>query len=110
MYNLKGIFPKIRNERCDYKMEAQAQSQALQQLLPLIIIFAIFYFILIRPQQQKQKEHTSMLQSLKKGDKVITIGGIHGIIRDIKGDTLTLEIAKDVMINATRSAIGMKRE
>ncbi|GAB4116734.1 MAG: hypothetical protein Kow00103_12740 [Candidatus Caldatribacteriota bacterium] len=84
--------------------------EALQQFLPLIIIFAIFYFILIRPQQQKQKQHKLMLDSLQKGDKVITIGGIYGIVRDIKGDTLTLEIAKDVMINTTRSAIGVKRE
>ncbi len=84
--------------------------EALQQFLPLIIIFAIFYFILIRPQQQRQKQHKSMLDSLQKGDKVITIGGIYGIVRDIKGDTLTLEIAKDVMINTTRNAIGVKRE
>jgi preprotein translocase subunit YajC len=84
--------------------------QAIQQFLPLIIIFAIFYFILIRPQQQKQKKHKSMLDSLQKGDKIITIGGLYGIIREIKGDVLTVEIAKDVVINATRSAIGVKRE
>jgi preprotein translocase subunit YajC len=84
--------------------------QSIQQFLPLIIIFAIFYFILIRPQQQKQKKHKSMLDSLKNGDKVITIGGLYGIIREIKGDVLTLEIAKDVVINASRSAIGVKRE
>jgi len=84
--------------------------QAIQQFLPLIIIFAIFYFILILPQQQKQKKHKSMLDSLQNGDKVITIGGLYGIIREIKGDVLTLEIAKDVVINATRSAIGVKRE
>lgn len=82
----------------------------LQQFLPLIIIFAIFYFILIRPQQQKQKKHKLMLDSLQKGDKIITIGGVYGIIRDIKGDVLTLEIAKDVIINTTRNAIGVKRE
>jgi len=84
--------------------------QSIQQFLPLIIIFAIFYFILIRPQQQKQKKHKSMLDSLKNGDKVITIGGLYGIIREIKGDVLTLEIAKDVVINTSRSAIGVKRE
>jgi preprotein translocase subunit YajC len=84
--------------------------QAIQQFLPLIIIFAIFYFILIRPQQQKQKKHKSMLDSLQKGDKVITIGGLYGIVREIKGDVITLEIAKDVLINATRSAVGIKRE
>jgi len=84
--------------------------EALQQFLPLIIIFGIFYFILIRPQQQKQKKHKSMLESLEKGDKVITIGGFYGIIKEIKKDSLTLEIAKDVFVNATRNAIGQKRE
>jgi len=83
--------------------------EALQQFLPLIVIFAIFYFILIRPQQQKQKKHKAMLGSMQKGDKVVTIGGIYGIIKEIKNDTLTLEIAKDVFINTTRNAIGQKR-
>ncbi|MBN2395853.1 MAG: preprotein translocase subunit YajC [Candidatus Atribacteria bacterium] len=85
-------------------------SQSIQQFLPLIIMFAIFYFILIRPQQQKQKKHKEMLDSLKIGDKVITIGGIYGVIRDIKGDVFTLEVMKDIKINTTRSAIGSKRE
>lgn len=85
-------------------------SQGIQSFLPLIIIFAIFYFILIRPQQQKQKKHQEMLNSLKVGDKVITIGGIFGIIREINGDVLTLEISKDVKINTTKNAIGSKRE
>jgi preprotein translocase subunit YajC len=82
----------------------------IEQFLPLIIIFAIFYFILIRPQQQRQKKHKEMLESLKVGDKVITIGGIYGIIRDIKGDVFTLEISKDIKINTTKNAIGSKRE
>jgi len=85
-------------------------SQGIQQFLPLIIIFAIFYFILIRPQQQRQKKHKEMLESLKVGDRVITIGGIYGVIRDIKGDVFTLEISKDIKINTTRNAIGSKRE
>ncbi len=85
-------------------------SQGIQQFLPLIIIFAIFYFILIRPQQQRQKKHKEMQESLKVGDKVITIGGIYGVIRDIKGEVFTLEISKDIKINTTRNAIGSKRE
>ena len=85
-------------------------SQGIQQFLPLIIIFAIFYFILIRPQQQRQKKHKEMLESLKVGDKIVTIGGIYGVIRDIKGDVFTLEISKDIKINTTRNAIGSKRE
>jgi len=85
-------------------------TQSITQFLPLIIIFAIFYFMLIRPQQQRQKKHKDMLDSLKVGDKVITIGGIFGIIREIKGDVFTLEISKDIRINTTKSAIGSKRD
>lgn len=82
----------------------------ITSFLPLVIIFGIFYFILFRPQQQRQKKTKLMLAGLEKGDKVITIGGIYGIVRDIKGETLTLEIAKDVVVNTTRNAIGVKRE
>ncbi|MDD3641636.1 MAG: preprotein translocase subunit YajC [Candidatus Caldatribacteriota bacterium] len=82
----------------------------LEQFLPLIIIFAIFYFMLIRPQQQRQKKHKEMLEGLKVGDKVITIGGIYGIIREIKGDVFTLEVSKDIKINTTKNAIGSKRD
>jgi len=82
----------------------------IRNFLPLIIIFAIFYFILIRPQQQRQKKHKEMLDSLKVGDKVITIGGIYGVIREIKGDVFTLEVSKDIKINTTKNAIGSKRE
>lgn len=85
-------------------------AQSIQQILPLIIIFAIFYFLLIRPQQQRQKKHKEMLDNLKVGDKVVTIGGIFGIIREIKGDVFTLEISKDVKINTSKNAIGSKRE
>lgn len=78
----------------------------LRQFGPLIIIFVIFYFLLIRPQQKQQKERKQMLASLKKGDEIITIGGIYGKILNIKDDVLTLEIADKVRINVTRSAIG----
>ncbi len=87
-----------------------SQGQSILQFLPLIIIFGIFYFILIRPQQQRQKKHKEMLDSIKVGDRIVTIGGLYGIIREIKGDVLTLEISKDVKINASRNAIGSKRE
>jgi len=83
--------------------------EALQQFLPLIVIFAIFYFILIRPQQQKQKKHKVMLGSVKNGDKIVTIGGFYGIIKEIKNDIITIEIAKDVIVNVTRNSIGQKR-
>ena len=76
--------------------------------LPLIIIFGIFYFLLILPQQKKQKTHQMMLQNLRQGDKVVTIGGIFGKIVSIKGEVITLEIANQVRIDVVRSGISRR--
>ncbi|HCC69324.1 MAG TPA: preprotein translocase subunit YajC [Nitrospiraceae bacterium] len=75
-------------------------------LLPLILIFAIFYFLLIRPQAKKAKEHKQMLENLRKGDKVITSGGIYGVIEAVEANTLTLKIAENVKIKVSRSGIA----
>jgi len=77
----------------------------LGQFVPLILIFVVFYFLLIRPQQKKAKEHQAYLNDLKKGEKVITSGGIHGRITGITDSTVTLEIADNVRIKVTRSSI-----
>jgi len=77
----------------------------LVQFLPLILIFAVFYFLLIRPQQKKAKEHQSFLQALKKGDNVVTNGGIHGKITGITDKVVTVEIADNVRIKVSRSHI-----
>ncbi|MBI5026165.1 MAG: preprotein translocase subunit YajC [Nitrospirae bacterium] len=74
--------------------------------LPLILIFAIFYFLLIRPQAKKAKEHKQMLENLKKGDKVITSGGIYGVIEAIEANTVTLKIAENVKIKIGRNGIA----
>ncbi|WP_243546441.1 preprotein translocase subunit YajC [Pseudodesulfovibrio tunisiensis] len=87
---------------------AQAQGPAgmFQAFLPLILLFAIFYFLLIRPQQKKQKQHRAMLDSLKKGDKVWTNGGILGTISDIDGDNMTVEIAQGVNVVIKRGFVA----
>lgn len=74
--------------------------------MPLILIFVIFYFLLIRPQSKRAKEHKNMLDSLKKGDKVVTTGGIYGVIEAIDGNTLTVKIAENVRIKTGRSAVA----
>ncbi|MEN8262474.1 MAG: preprotein translocase subunit YajC [Nitrospirota bacterium] len=88
--------------------EAQGAGAMIQSFLPLILIFVIFYFLLIRPQSKKAKEHKQTLADLKKGDKVMTNGGIHGMIEDIDGDTLTLKIGvkDDVRIKINRNYIA----
>jgi preprotein translocase subunit YajC len=79
--------------------------QTLSQFLPIILIFAVFYFLLIRPQQKKQKETKAMLESMKKGDKAITSGGMHGVVVGISENTVTLKIADKVNVTFQRSAI-----
>ena len=75
-------------------------------ILPMIVIFVIFYFLLIRPQQKKQKELKAMVDNLAYGDTVITSGGIHGKITGLTDTVATLEIADKVRIKVSRGAIG----
>ena len=74
--------------------------------IPLILIFVVFYFLLIRPQQKQAKQHQAYLNELKKGNKVITKGGIYGEITNLTDTVLTLEIAENVKIKVTRDAIA----
>lgn len=75
-------------------------------LIPIILMFVIFYFLLIRPQQKRNKDHREMISNLKKGDRVITSGGIHGRITGIDENTLNLEIADRVRIKVVRSNVA----
>lgn len=75
-------------------------------VITMVIIFVIFYFLLIRPQQKKQKELKAMLDNLAYGDMVLTTGGIHGKITGLTDTVVTLEIADKVRIKVARSAIG----
>ena len=78
-------------------------SSGFGQFIPLILIFVIFYFFLIRPQQKKVKEHRTMVENLKKGDKVVTSGGITGTItRVVDNDKVEIEIADNVTVEVIR--------
>jgi len=79
---------------------------AFQQVIPLVFMFAIFYFLLIRPQQKKAKEHKALIDALKKGDNVITAGGVHGKVNAVEDSIVTLEIATGVNIKITKSYIA----
>ena len=74
--------------------------------VPLLLIIVIFYFFLIRPQNKKQKETQRMLSALKKGDKVVTIGGIHGVISSVKENTVIVKVDDDCKIEFNRTAIS----
>jgi len=74
--------------------------------VPIIIMFVIFYFLLIRPQQKKTKDHREMLNHLKKGDRIVTGGGIHGRITGVSDTTLTVEIADKVRVKMNRGNVS----
>ena len=79
------------------------ESSGIGQFIPLILIFVIFYFFLIRPQQKKVKEHKAMVENLKKGDKGVTSGGITGVItRVVDNDKVEVEIADNVTVEVIR--------
>lgn len=93
----------------------QAQGQEapspLVSLMPLILMFVIFYFLLIRPQHKKQKDHQEMISKLKKNDEVITSGGIHATIVNVKEKTYILRVDDNARIEVSKSAVsGVKRE
>ncbi|ABC22565.1 protein translocase subunit yajC [Rhodospirillum rubrum ATCC 11170] len=79
----------------------------LEAFLPLILIFVIFYFLLIRPQQRRMKEHKAMLSAVRRGDKVVTNGGLIGtVVKVINEQELSLEIAENVKVRVMRDMIG----
>lgn len=80
--------------------------EMLGALAPFIIMFAVFYFLLIRPQQKKQKTRNQMLSQLKKGDKIVTIGGLHGTIVELTDDTVVLRVNDVTKLTFDRSAVN----
>lgn len=88
----------------------QQGGAAFAGFIPLIVIFAIFYFLLIRPQQKQVKTHKEMLDSLKIGDNVVTSGGLYGKITGLTEKVVTLEIAKDVKVKVEKSSISEVRK
>ena len=89
-----------------YAQAAAQQPSMLASFIPLILIFLIFYFLLIRPQQKKQKEHKVLLDSIQRGDEILSSGGIIGKVIKVDNDKLTVEISKGVNVNIIRSTVA----
>ena len=87
-------------------MDSTSGNALIQQLAPLVMIMAVFYFLLIRPQQQKAKEHDDLIKGLKKGELVVTSSGLFGRIVELKDQDVTLEIAPNIRVRHDRSKIA----
>ncbi len=79
--------------------------ESLGPFVPLILLFVVFYFLLIRPQQKQQKARKEMLSNLKKGDRVVTIGGIYGIIKELDETVMSLRVADNLNLKLARAAV-----
>lgn len=82
------------------------QGSSFGAFIPLILMFVIFYFLLIRPQQKKAKQHKEMLSAIKKGDRVVSSGGLHGVVTGIDEDVVTMEIAPKIRVKVSRGSIS----
>ena len=88
-----------------------AGASPLFNLLPIILVFIVFYFLLIKPQKKQQDEHKKMVAGLKKNDEVITAGGIHGTVVNVKDHTVTLKVDDNVKVEVQKGSIStMKRK
>lgn len=79
---------------------------ALAQFVPLVLIFSVMYFLLIRPQMKQQRDLATLQSKLKKNDEVVTLGGIHGTVVNVKDSVITLRVDENVRIDVDRSSVG----
>jgi preprotein translocase subunit YajC len=90
--------------------EAPSFSSTIGSIVPLIIFVGVFYFLLIRPQQQREKQHQEEVKGLKPNDKIITSGGVFGVIRQVKEKVLIVEVSKDVNIEVMPDSVNLIKD
>jgi preprotein translocase subunit YajC len=91
-----------------YAAQSAGSPGGLGAFMPIIVLFAIFYFLLIRPQQKKAKEHSATLDALKSGDTVVTNGGLYGTVIKIDGQVVTLQCSDKVRVKVVKKAVSSK--
>ncbi|MEK6659231.1 MAG: preprotein translocase subunit YajC [Campylobacterota bacterium] len=84
--------------------------EIISQLLPFVILIAIMYFVIIRPQQKAAKNHQEMIEALKKGDKIVTVGGIISVVYKVEEKFLSIKINDDIIVKITKEAVARKYE
>lgn len=84
---------------------AAGGASPLLSFLPLVLIFVVFWFLIIRPQKKQQDVRRKMLEAVKRGDRVLTTGGLYGVVKDVKGDVLVIAIAENVKVEVAKGAI-----
>jgi preprotein translocase subunit YajC len=90
--------------------EGGGSSSTIYMIVFLVLIFAMFYFLMIRPQRKRQKEHQQMMEELRKGDRVITAGGIYGVIESVSEDSIVIKVESGATIRLAKGSVALKRE
>jgi preprotein translocase subunit YajC len=90
--------------------QGEAGGGGTSMLIMLVAIFAIFYFLMIRPESKRRKERQAMIDSLARGDKIVTIGGLYGEVQDVHEDRVVIRIAEGLKVEVAKSAVSGKRE
>ncbi len=108
MLFLMLLFPDVANAMGTTGAEG-ATGGGSSMLIMLVAIFAIFYFLMIRPESKRRKERQTMIDSLKRGDRVVTIGGLYGDVQDVHDDRIVMKIAEGVKVEVAKSSVSSVR-
>jgi preprotein translocase subunit YajC len=100
---LGGCYPTTEGE-------GSSSTSTIYMIVFLVLIFAMFYFLMIRPQRKRQKEHQRMMEELRKGDRVITAGGIYGVIENVSEDTIVIKVESGATLRLAKGSVALKRE
>ena len=93
-----------------FPAEGEGQGDPWMTFVPLILIFVVFYFLMIRPQRKKQQEHRQLIDELKRGDRVVTAGGIYGAIESISEDSVTIKVESGATMRVAKGSVSLKQE
>jgi len=110
MLFLMMLFPDVVHAMGVSGAEGAQQGGGTSMLIMLVAIFAIFYFLMIRPESKRRKERQAMLDALKRGDKIVTLGGLYGEVQDVHDDKIVVKIADNVKVEISKSAVNAVRE
>ena len=109
-----SCFPTTTTSSASGNGTAAAEQSTFDQMWPmilfLVVIFGMFYFVMIRPQRKRQKEHQTMMQGLQKGDKVITAGGIYGTIDSLSDDNVVIKVEGGTTLRVARGSVAVRRD
>ena len=91
-------------------VEAEGGSSIWPMLIFVVLLFGLMYFVMIRPQRKKQKEHQQLIEELKRGDRVVTAGGIYGAIESISEDSVTIKVESGATMRVAKGSVSLKQE